>query len=118
VNESDLPKVQRGVNEVAARYRELRSMEGKKVYELQPNIDWDKGKAVLWLLQSLGPENAQARPIYIGDDRTDEDAFRAIEQEGVGVLVTEQPRLTAAHYSLRNPTEAEQFLRELLATLT
>ena len=113
INESNFPKVQRTVNQVARRYRELRIMEGKKVYELQPNIDWDKGKAVLWLLKTLELD----RGIYIGDDRTDEDAFRALEQKGMGILVTEPPRLTAAHYSLREPMEVEQFLRGLVAAL-
>ena len=118
VNESDLPMVERIVTEVTARHRELRTMEGKKVYELLPDIDWDKGKAVLWLLEALGLEHADVRPIYIGDDRTDEDAFRALGQRGVGILVSEQPRPTAASYSLKDPTEVERFLRELVPTLT
>jgi len=114
VNESDVPKVERAVSEVAARHRELRKMDGKKVYELLPDIDWDKGKAVLWLLENLGLERAKVRPIYIGDDRTDEDAFRALGRRGVGILVSEQPRPTAASYSLKDPAEVERFLRELL----
>jgi len=118
VNESDVPKVERAVSEVAARHRELRKMDGKKVYELLPDIDWDKGKAVLWLLENLGLERAKVRPIYIGDDRTDEDAFRALGQRGMGILVNEQPRPTAASYSLKDPTEVEGFLRELVAILT
>src|SRR6266536_3394483 len=113
VNEGDVPKIERAVSEVAARHRELRKMEGKKVYELLPDIDWDKGKAVLWLLEALGLERAKVRPIYIGDDRTDEDAFRALGQCGVGILVSEQPRSTAARYALKNPAEVERFLREL-----
>jgi trehalose-phosphatase len=113
VNESDLPKLERAVSEVAARHRELRSMEGKKVYELLPCTDWDKGKAVLWLLERLGLERAGVRPIYIGDDRTDEDAFRALQQRGVGIVVSEEARATAANYSLKDPTEVERFLREL-----
>jgi alpha,alpha-trehalase len=117
VNESDIPKVERAVSEVAARHRELRKMDGKKVYELLPDIEWDKGKAVLWLLENLGLERAKVRPIYVGDDRTDEDAFRALEQRGVGILVSEQSRSTAASYSLKDPTEVERFLHELVATL-
>jgi len=118
VNESDVPKVERAVSEVAARHRELRKMDGKKVHELLPDIDWDKGKAVLWLLENLGLERAKVRPIYIGDDRTDEDAFRALEKSGVGILVSEEPRPTAARYLLKDPAEVERFLRELVATLT
>jgi trehalose-phosphatase len=117
VNESDFPNLEQAVSEVAARHPTLRTMEGKKVYELLPDIDWDKGKAVLWLLESLGSEHAKARPIYIGDDRTDEDAFRALEQRGVGILVSEQPWPTSARYMLRHPGEVENFLRALFATL-
>jgi trehalose-phosphatase len=117
VKESDFPKVERAVSEVAARCRELRRMEGKKVYELLPDIDWDKGEAVLWLLETLGLERGKVRPIYVGDDRTDEDAFRALGQCGVGILVSEQPRPTAARYSLKDPAEVERFLRELVARL-
>jgi trehalose 6-phosphate phosphatase len=115
VNERDFPKLERAVREVAARRQELRMIDGKKVYELLPNIDWDKGKAVLWLLENLGLECAN--PIYIGDDRTDEDAFRALERCGVGILVSEQPRPTAASYSLKDPAEVERFLRELALLL-
>jgi len=113
VNESDVSKVEQCVNEVAERHRELRKMDGKKVYEMLPGVDWDKGKAVLWLLKTLGLERAKGRPIYIGDDRTDEDAFSALEKSGVGILVSEQPRSTAARYALKNPAEVERFLREL-----
>jgi alpha,alpha-trehalase len=118
VNESEVPKLERAVSKVAARHRELRRMEGKEVYELLPDIDWDKGKAVLWLLKTLGLERDDVCPIYIGDDHTDEDAFRALGQCGVGILVSEQPRRTAASYSLKDPTEVERFLHELVVTLT
>ncbi|HEY5992430.1 MAG TPA: trehalose-phosphatase, partial [Candidatus Udaeobacter sp.] len=92
---------------------------GKKVYELLPNIDWDKGKAVIWLLETLGLESPSGgiRPIYIGDDATDEDAFRALEQRGIGILVSDQSQPTAAHYSLYDPVEVERFLRALTARL-
>jgi alpha,alpha-trehalase len=118
VRENDVPRVQRAVEGIAARHRELRRIEGKKVYELLPAIDWDKGKAVIWLLETLGLESRSGgiRPIYIGDDSTDEDAFRALKQTGVGILVSEQLRPTAARYSLRDPAEVERFLRALTAT--
>jgi len=116
VNESDFPKMERAVRQVVGRHRALRRIDGKKVYELLPNIDWDKGKAVIWLLEKLGLDRPDARPIYIGDDRTDEDAFRVLEQRGVGILVSEKPRPTAASYSLGDPSEVERFLRDV-ATL-
>jgi trehalose 6-phosphate phosphatase len=118
VKASEVPELERAVSEVAGRNLDLRRIDGKKVYELVPNIDWDKGKAVLWLLQQLGLERANARPIYIGDDRTDEDAFRALDERGVSILVSEEPRPTAASYLLRDPQEVERFLRELVARLT
>ena len=117
VKENDVPKVERAVSEVAARHDELRRLDGKKVYELLPNIDWDKGKAVLWLLETLGLKGGNVRPIYIGDDATDEDAFRALEQRGIGILVSEQSQPTAAKYSLKDPAEVEYFLPALSAHL-
>jgi trehalose 6-phosphate phosphatase len=113
VNENDGSKVQRAVETVTAGHRELRRIDGKKVYELLPAIDWDKGKAVIWLLEILDLERENLRPIYIGDDRTDEDAFRALEQRGVGILVSRQPQPTSATYSLKDPAEVERFLRAL-----
>ena len=88
-------------------------MDGKKVHELLPDIDWDKGKAVLWLLEALGLERGKVLPIYIGDDRTDEDAFSALEKRGVTILVSEQPQVTAASYWLHNPEEVEEFLQKI-----
>ena len=118
VNENEASKVALAVDAVGARHRELRRMNGKKVYELLPDIDWNKGKAMLWLLETLGLDGGNALPIYIGDDRTDEDAFRALQRQGVGILVSEQPQPTAASYSLKDPAEVERFLSEFAATLT
>jgi len=117
VNENDAFRVALAMDAVGARHRELRRMDGKKVYELLPDIDWNKGKAMLWLLETLGLEGRNALPIYIGDDRTDEDAFRALEQRGIGILVSEQSPPTAARYSLKNPPEVEEFLAALAARL-
>jgi alpha,alpha-trehalase len=110
VNEDDAFRVDVAVDGVAARHRELRRIDGKKVYELLPDIDWNKGKAVLWLLETLNLERENVLPIYIGDDNTDEDAFRAIEKRGVAILVSEQSQPTTARYSLKNPAEVECFL--------
>ena len=107
--------VRKAVNEVAACHRELRIMEGKKVFELQPQIDWNKGRASLWLLEQLSLDRQSLFPIYMGDDVTDEDAFRALRDRGAGIIVSEHPRQTAANYSLKDVSEVERFLREFAA---
>ncbi|RZB80812.1 putative trehalose-phosphate phosphatase J, partial [Glycine soja] len=62
---------------VLNEYPQLRLTQGRKVLEIHPTIKWDKGKALEFLLESLGYKNLNdIFPIYIGDDRTDEDAFR------------------------------------------
>jgi trehalose-phosphatase len=91
----------------------LRKTHGKKVFELRPDLDWDKGRAVLWVLRALGLDRPEVAPVYVGDDVTDEDAFRALvgrSGDGLGVLVAEEPRPTAAHYRLRDPEEVRRFL--------
>ncbi|RZB51553.1 putative trehalose-phosphate phosphatase D [Glycine soja] len=62
---------------VLNEYPQLRLTQGRKVLEICLTIKWDNGKALEFLLESLGYENSNdVFPIYIGDDRTDEDAFR------------------------------------------
>jgi alpha,alpha-trehalase len=117
VKEENVPRVRQAVGEVAWRHRELRKMTGKKVHELQPDIDWDKGRALMWLLETLGLGGRKVFPIYIGDDRTDEDAFRALKKRGVAILVSEQPQPTTARYSLKTPAEVERFLRAIATSV-
>jgi len=62
---------------LAARSDELKVTPGKMVYELQPKRDWNKGRAVLYLLDTLGLTGPDLVPMYLGDDVTDEDAFQA-----------------------------------------
>ena len=86
---------------------------GKKVFELRPASEWHKGKAVVWLLEALGLAGADALPVYLGDDVTDEDAFGAVAGRGLGILVAEAPRVTAAGYRLTGPAEVQIFLHKL-----
>lgn len=113
VEEQRVPEVERIVDEVLTDRPQLKKALGKKVFELRPAIEWDKGKAVLWLLEALGLNRVDVLPIYIGDDVTDEDAFRALEERGVGIVVTEIPRPTAARYSLQDVREVRELLRRL-----
>ena len=111
--EKNISRVERAVDRVITEHPRLRKAEGKKVFEVRPRIDWDKGKALLWLLEALGLAGSQLMPVYIGDDTTDEDAFRAIRESGIGVLVSEVPRPTEATYSLQDTGEVAEFLTRL-----
>lgn len=115
VADADLPRVEQAVDRVLAGSPGLRKGLGKKVFELRPDLDWDKGHALLWLLGALELGEDEYLPLYLGDDVTDEDAFRELEGRGIGILVAEAPRPTAARYSLRDPEEVRAFLERLLA---
>ena len=117
VAERDVEQVERAVATVAADTPDLRRTAGKKVFELRPRIDWDKGRAVLWLLGALELEGGEVLPFYLGDDDTDEDAFAALADRGIGVLVADLPQPSAATYHLANPDEVARFLGDLAAML-
>ena len=118
LDESDVPRVAAGVRAVLARHKRLRMSGGKKVFELRPDIDWDKGRAVMWLLEALGLGPEGVIPMYVGDDVTDEDAFRALYGRGIGVVVGEPPYPSRATYSLRDTDEVQRFLGDLVNQLT
>jgi len=83
---------------------------GKRVYEIRPDIGWDKGKGVMrWLHIS---RLQKPLVIYIGDDRTDEDAFRAIRDEGITISVGYR-RKSLAQYYLRNDRGVLVFLEKM-----
>ena len=98
------------------RTRELRVSPGKKVWDVQPDIEWDKGKALLWLLDALGVNSCATLPLYIGDDLTDEDAFRVIHDRGVSIVVREEPRRSIAQYALNNTEEVRVFIDALASS--
>ena len=102
--------VRRAVTRVAAGHPGLRQASGKKVLELRPALDWHKGKALLWVLGWLGLDSPDALPVFIGDDITDEDAFEAVAAQGIGVIVRDDARPTAAGYALENTAEVGKFL--------
>jgi alpha,alpha-trehalase len=90
----------------------LRVTGGRKVVELRPNIDWDKGTALAWISDRIHLAGCVV-PIYVGDDLTDENAFDAIRFNGIGIVVRHNEdgdRPTAASFTLRNPNEVSEFL--------
>ena len=93
----------------------LRATQGKEVLELRPPIAVDKGTAALELAESLGATHDDASLFAAGDDRTDEDLFRALRQR--------QPRAVTVRVGDAASTEAEfsvpdtDAMRELLLFL-
>jgi trehalose 6-phosphate phosphatase len=120
VSEADRPRIEAIVDRLLAESPGLLKVTpGKMVSEIQPKLDWDKGKAVLYLLEALGLERDDVVPLYLGDDITDEDAFRALADRGVGIFVgqAEDPevgaRATAAAFVLDSTEEVQRFLDTL-----
>jgi alpha,alpha-trehalase len=68
-------------------------------------MDWHKGKALLWVLHSLGFSRDDVVPMFIGDDLTDENAFQEIRGWGIGIVVGDEDRPTAADYALSSPND-------------
>lgn len=91
----------------------VRRLEGKAVVEYLPNISGHKGEATKWIAADIEAKFARrAWVAYLGDDITDEDAFRAIDC-GIGVLVGLRP--TAASHKLDGIPDVDRFLRWLAA---
>ncbi|KAH9626475.1 hypothetical protein KSS87_006435 [Heliosperma pusillum] len=117
VDEKKWPELAEIVKEVLNNYPELKMTNGRKVLEIKPTIKWDKGNALEFLLEALGFANSKdVLPIYIGDDRTDEDAFKVLRKrkQGFGILVSKFPKETNAAYTLQDPTQVMHFLQRLV----
>lgn len=96
------------------KHPRLKLHQGKKVFEIRPNLNINKGTAVNYVIDSLYPQgNYAVLPIYIGDDLTDEDGFEAVNQTGISIVVANEQKTTHAHYVLQTVAEVLTFL-ELL----
>ncbi|KAL6784468.1 TSPP1 [Auxenochlorella protothecoides x Auxenochlorella symbiontica] len=102
---------------VASRSDQLRMTRGRKVLEIRPKLEWDKGTALIHLLGCMDLADAeQVFALYIGDDRTDEDAFKVLAERGLGcgILVSTHAKPTAASWSLHSPSDVVAFLEKLV----
>jgi trehalose 6-phosphate phosphatase len=112
----DVQEVKPIVFSIIKTCKELKLRRGKKVWEIRPNIDWSKGKAMAYALDECLKKNWKRKTsvVYIGDDQTDEDAFSLLKRYGVTILVNRKPSHTSsAQYSLAHPREVIRFLRWL-----
>jgi len=83
---------------------------------MKPDLDWHKGKAVLWIMDELElSDDDSILPIYIGDDDTDEDAFEALQESGngIGIMVEHSGKPTHASFTLESVDEVARLFREL-----
>lgn len=113
-NEDNIPAIKQKVEEILEKNPDFKMGEGKKILEIKPDVDWHKGKAVLWIMEKLGVDDTNKFvPVYIGDDVTDEDAFRSIREFGVGILVGSHGQETAAKYKLDDVHNVRSFLERL-----
>ena len=89
---------------------QLRVMRGSCVLELLPNIHWNKGSAVRWIADNVRQHSGEIFVVYIGDDVTDQDAFAAIEREGMAIAASDR---VTADGRLDGPAAVERFLAAL-----
>ncbi|MGF1598472.1 MAG: trehalose-phosphatase [Acidimicrobiales bacterium] len=103
------------------RVEGLRTQHGKEVVEILPDLDWDKGAAVVHLAgvvaKTRGGSADTVPVLYLGDDTTDEDAFGRIAAEGLGVGVRVGPGETAAEFRLDGVDDVVELLERLAALL-
>jgi trehalose-phosphatase len=110
----------RGLLEKTALQHGLRLTEGKAVYELRPPIDHDKGTAVITLSRRLGGLVPGSTVVFIGDDVTDEDAFRLLRQQMPSAVTARvcaaEDAETAAEFRIPGPDAVREFLLWLVQT--
>jgi trehalose-phosphatase len=84
---------------------------GNKVFEVRPLVRWNKGSALAWIKAQINKPDTAV--IYIGDDTTDEDAFRALGEDAVTIRVGDHAK-TAARHRLADPAAVQQFLQWII----
>lgn len=116
IKREDRPRAREAVRAAADRRSgELRVTPGKEVIEFRPPVDWGKGEILIWLEEKIG------RPVltvYAGDDRTDEDAFRTLGENGITIKVGNPGEPSAAAYRLEDCAGVKTFLARLLSLRT
>ncbi len=114
IPEEELTPFFKKIDQLKKKFPKLQVKEGKKVVEFLPNITWDKGKALLWLLEVMQLEGSDVCPLFIGDDITDEDAFLVVKKRGgVSFAVLDEMRDTHAQFTLKSVEEVKKVLEFL-----
>ncbi|MFH1655712.1 MAG: trehalose-phosphatase [Candidatus Omnitrophota bacterium] len=109
-----LSKIKEAVERNIQSHKQLRLMQGKKVFEILPNIDWNKGMAIRWIMQALKISWEEASVVYIGDDTTDEFAFRVVRTRGTAILVSDEIQESTADFKLSSSDEVKRLFRDVV----
>lgn len=116
VSSPDLSSLKHKVKSILTPYiktRRVKLFPGKKVYEIKPPVEWDKGKAVEKIVTELKLKNhlSDISPIYIGDDVTDEDAFKSVNGMGGISIRVGKTKQSRAKFFLADIQEVLIFLK-------
>jgi trehalose-phosphatase len=92
----------------------LRPLAGRKILELLPAAEWHKGHAALWIRERVEARTGE-RPavVYIGDDRTDEDAFVTLGEDAIRIGVGLRPQAQLIDWRLADPPAVGRWLAAL-----
>jgi len=110
VAERDVEKIEDIIDEIVGRHDKLSKRRGKKVFEIHPRADWDKGSAVEWLLANTRLGGKESLALYLGDDLTDEDVFGVLSDTGLCFAVRGDRRATLADYALEDTDDIRRFV--------
>jgi trehalose-phosphatase len=92
----------------------VRLLPGSRAYELVPAVDWHKGRAVQWIRDRAESRRGELLPvIYLGDDRTDEDAFSTLGPDDIAIGVGQRPHTHLIRFRLAGPASVGRFIGRL-----
>lgn len=111
--DDQIPRLRELVAEVVDRHDGVHLSGGNEVFEVRPDLAWDKGRALHFVVEVTGSEPPAVLPVYVGDDVTDEDAFAEVRGTGLGIVVGDQLAETAALHRLADPGEVCTLLARL-----
>ena len=113
VDQKSHPRILQVLTEDLQQWEDRWTMaSGKLVLEIRPKVDFHKGKAVGEILKTF--PSLRVLPIYLGDDQTDEEAFRVLKGQGISVFVGPASSLPEADFFLQDPDEVREFLYRCL----
>ena len=113
--ETEVKNVFERVIGIARKLGKVNTSRGKKVYEVKPPVNWHKGKAVELIMKDYEKEKHKPLLIYMGDDLTDEDAFKSAKEfNGISVFVGGENYDSVSDFYLQSPDEVYDFIDKLL----